>query len=604
MGGRNGSYRDVILADLSGTADNRRVMRTVARASVALETFVGRIRGRPGPTVLVFAPAADGKTVNWPAGADLMFTDELLDAGAIKRINDWVEALSARLVEEGVRLWPVDGGICFGDLNRAQLQGFLLDYAQATESLRRLLDAGHARRCLILSGYPDSADAFRRDVQGHTGSVRVHALPAIRPSILRRRSPPAPMPYAGPTGAAQPRVLIVSESRPMADLFSRVEQSLAAIGIGPNLRLQYGSSGGDLEVRDGTSRLNLVRPDLVAPDGPDFSSQLAGARERLQEIAAQEPLYRPPLGLLLEGVFAHTLPQQVRHLAEIRRIIAAARPELVVVGNDRWWIGMAAVLVARQAGIPTLAVQDGVAWETPMWGFSTADYIAVNGTQLEDFLVKRGHAPERIRVVGQPRYDTYTMQHAAALREAARERLGLAPGRFAVLFATQPNQDASYVRQVADAILAEPDLVLLLRPHPSTPARPRAELDRIAGRPRVTAVAEGEIFDLIAAADLVVVQNSTVALEAALAGRPVITANLTGNSEVVPYSAMGLSLEAKDPGSVRDLVARAVEGQLATRQTDERARQGIYHLIGPTDGSAATRVADMVRDLLKSRATA
>jgi CDP-glycerol glycerophosphotransferase (TagB/SpsB family) len=53
----------------------------------------------------------------------------------------------------------------------------------------------------------------------------------------------------------------------------------------------------------------------------------------------------------------------------------------------------------------------------------------------------------------------------------------------------------------------------------------------------VLQAAETDVLQSIAAADLIVVQNSTLALEAALLGKPVITADFTGMPQVVPYAA-------------------------------------------------------------------
>jgi CDP-glycerol glycerophosphotransferase (TagB/SpsB family) len=237
-----------------------------------------------------------------------------------------------------------------------------------------------------------------------------------------------------------------------------------------------------------------------------------------------------------------------------------------------------------------------------MWTCATADHVAVNGTQLEELLHRRGFARDRLSIVGQPRYDGFNAAAALAIRDEARARLGLEADRFAVMFATQPNQDASYVRCVAEAILAVDDVRLLLRPHPSTPPRASEALARIAADERVLPVSTGRIFDLIAASDLVVVQNSTVALEAALLGRPVITANLTGMPDVVPYAALGVSVEAKDAATVTELIERARDGALPTSATDERTRAGIHYLVGPTDGGAAARVADLIDTLLAQRA--
>lgn len=587
-----------MLVDLSGTPDNRRVMRSLARLSVAVDTWWQRLRGGRGPDVLIFAPAADGKSVNWPDGADLAFTDELLDADAVARINAWVEEYAAHIVDRTEGLWPAHDTLSLGRLNLSIVQEFLLNYAQVTESLRRMLERAPPDRCVILSGYPQIGNAVQRDVSGLAGRIRVRSLPGL-PHFLRGNGgvPGRELPIPE-LGAMHPRVLIVSESRPMSQLFSAVEDQLHAAGVGPGLRIQYGANGQGLEHGERASVLHLPRPELVAPGGTGLHAELRAIEPRIRELARASGPYHPPLDLLFDTVYAHVLPRQLLHVATVRRLLEATRPELVVVGNDRWWIGMTWVLAAREAGIPTLAVQDGVAWDTPMWTSATADHIAVNGTQLEGLLRARGYDADRVTVVGQPRYDGFNEPAAAAIRESARARLGLEDGRMAVMFATQPNQDASYVRCVSEAILAAADVHLLLRPHPSTSPKAAEALSHIAADDRVLPVNTGDIFDLIAASDLVVVQNSTVALEAALLGRPVITANLTGMPDVVPYAQLGVSVEAKDAATVTALVERARDHTLPTSCNNERTRAGIHYLVGPTDGKAAARVADLIGTLL------
>lgn len=594
--------RDVILVDLSGTAENRRVMRTVARWIVRMDVLAKRVRRQPSPRVLLFAPAADGKSVEWPHGADLIFTDELLDDDAIRKIDDWVERLASRLVHEGARFWPSAGGVGLGHLNLLQIQDFLLNYGQVTESLRRLLMQGNGR-CIILSGYPNAAEALRRDVAEQARETVVHTLPKFRPPFLRRSTADEkPGRWDNRLGSLKPRVLIVSESRPMAGLFAAVEKQLVSAGLTPGLRIQYDVKGRGFEVGEGISFLHLIRPELVSVQGTRFRKEYERYRSHLLEFGTRDDPYHPPLDLLLGTLFANVLPRQARHVEELRQIIRVTRPELVIVGNDRWWLGMAAVLVAREEGIPTLAVQDGVAWDTPIWTSATADHVAVNGNQLEGFLRERGVSPGQLSVVGQPRYDAYSPEAATRVRPGVRSRLGLADDQCAVLFATQPNQDASYVSRIVEAILAIPDVRLLLRPHPSTSTRARARIAQFMNGDRVLSAADGDIFDFIAASDVVVVQNSTVALEAALLNRPVITANLTGMPDVIPYARLGISTEAKDSAGVTALVRRAKANALPTAATDERARAGIYYLVGPTDGRSAQRVADLIGDMLAQRA--
>jgi hypothetical protein len=598
-GSGNGRGRDVIVVDLYGTPENRRVLRGFARAAVSLRVRMSRLRGRRGPIVLVFAPAADGKSMNWPTGADLVFADELLDEQTLRAVNEFVlEAADGLVKGSGEALWPSVRGISLARLNLTAVQEFLLQYAQLRDSVCNLLERTPVESCVILSGYPQVARAIQREVGHLARRISHRALPTFRVHLRRPGSGPEAVDWEPAVHGLAPRVLIVSESRPMAGLFGSVEKALESAGIGPNLRLQYSPKGRGLEPRTGTSVLHLTRPELIAAPQYDFSEGLAAIQSRLKHVLPASAGYQPPLKLLFGTIFQHLLPCQARHLEEMRGIITKTRPELVVVGNDRWWLGMAAVLAAREQGIPTLVIQDGVAWDTPMWTASTADYVAVNGEQLERLLLRNGLPRERIKRIGQPRYDGYDAARAEALRADARALLGITDDRYCVLFATQPNQDASYVRRVAKAILAAPGAQLLLRPHPSTPARARAVLDEMLDWPRVLQAAETDVLQSIAAADLIVVQNSTLALEAALLGKPVITADFTGMPQVVPYAELGIALDARDPEAVTNLVAAGMAGSFPTPTANGSARDGIQFLVGPTDGRSAVRAAELIGELL------
>jgi len=162
--------RDVFFVDLSGTTDNRRVLRGFSKLLISASTLSRRILRRPGPRVLVFAPAADGKSVDWPHGAELTFTDELLDPATVGRINQWVLDLSTRMIQDP-QLWPSWNGVSLGRLNLYEMQLFLMKYAQATEGLRILMDREPGCRCVVMSGYPEMARAIRADVEERTARV-------------------------------------------------------------------------------------------------------------------------------------------------------------------------------------------------------------------------------------------------------------------------------------------------------------------------------------------------------------------------------------------------------------------------------------------------
>src|SRR5262249_24537716 len=198
---------------------------------------------------------------------------------------------------------------------------------------------------------------------------------------------------------------------------------------------------------------------------------------------------------------------------------------------------------------------------------------------------------------GQPRYDEFARPTAS--REELRRALGLARDEFCVLFATQPTQHPRYVTDVATAILEVPTARLLLRPHPSLPSSALPTV-RTGDRARIVRVAEPAIADLLEACDLLVTQHSTVAIEAALRNRAVITADFTGMPPVVNYAAVGLSTHATTKEALRELIAaHAARGSLGPdRHPGPEALHALEALIGPRGGGASRRRAVLTRGWL------
>jgi hypothetical protein len=308
-----------------------------------------------------------------------------------------------------------------------------------------------------------------------------------------------------------------------------------------------------------------------------------------------------PVGDALAGSPGAPREELVPHLEAVAAWMDALSPDLVVVGNDRWWVGQAFVLIAQARGVRTLSVQDGVASALPEWFWISADHIAVSGPFLGALLAERGTPKDRCHVVGQPRYDEFA--RPAASREELRRAFGLARDGFCVLFATQPTQHHRYVTDVATAILGVPAARLLLRPHPSLPSSATPTV-RNSDRERIVVVAEPPIADLLEACDLLVTQYSTVAIEAVLRDRAVITADFTGMPPVVNYAAVGLSTHATTKEELRELIAaHAARWALARHcRPGPDALGALEALIGPSDGGAARRTAALIRRLLVDEA--
>jgi hypothetical protein len=389
----------------------------------------------------------------------------------------------------------------------------------------------------------------------------------------------------------------------MAQMFAAVEGRLRAAGIGPVLRIQYGAPPEQPAPADAAIAF-LPQPTETPPTiRGRFQEQWRRMRGEMafeSRCAESEGNSGPPFQLLMEGYYHWTLDQQAEHLVVAGAMLDHVRPELVVVGNDRWWPGQAFVRLARARGIPTLCVQDGVAGDVPYWYWMTSDRLAASGDFLARILARHGFSSPQCVVTGQPRYDTLWSQQGSDTMRSARERLGLDARAFYVLFATQPMLDHSYQQQVVRSVLAVPDARMLFRPHPSQPPASYRDLVEDLPAERLCVQRAADIFDLVLAANVLITHSSTVVLEAAIVKRPVITANFTGLPDLVPFAALGLATDAPTPAALT-----AIVGQLASAHrehlasaTSHRVERALADLVGPADGLAGERVAALIREML------
>jgi hypothetical protein len=540
------------------------------------------------------------------------------------RLRDIHERVFVRAFEVACgsmgKVFPAVCGVGLGELNLLTIQRHLASFSVISSALEDLLDAGEIGACHILS-----ADVgFVRALE-HQVAERVEAVSVWPPWRLLEAGRWARCKLSALSGAtaqkaeqaardamvarlrehglegARPRVVVVSESTPIARMFDVVEGALARAGVRPIVRLDFG--GGTAQGAGGAAIACRcgVHGALGLGAGP-FRAQWNDAQRELSGYT-RTGLETSQDVLSLEGLFGHLylskFDAQARHLWAADTALELLQPEVVLVGNDRWWGGASVVELARRRGISSVCVQDGVAGDVPSWWWLTADHLAATSEQLVQMLVRHGVAPERCRVTGQPRYDSVTRSGREDQR-AVRIALGLDPSRFSVLFAVQTMHGPDYVRSIVAALLAVPAVHVMLRPHPSDPRSMYERLTREHGPERMTLHREGDSLMLLRACDALVTQHSTVILEAALLGRPVITADFGGprGPAAVVGAAIGTAVCGVDEltREIRRLVRAA---HAPTPQPPQAGQAALRALLGPVDGRAGERVGDLVAEALK-----
>lgn len=263
----------------------------------------------------------------------------------------------------------------------------------------------------------------------------------------------------------------------------------------------------------------------------------------------------------------------------MRRVLQALQPDVVVATNSPR-AEQAALLAARAEDIPAVCLVDLFALQEVEWigqaGY--ADRICVINEAVRTRFLERGRRPHEVLVTGNPAFenlaDSATIQRGRDLR-AAR---GWDDGKVNILWAStvEParhpftgEQGDPALPQTVEALLrrrvaADDRLRLIVRYHPSentvfVPA------ERVAFSP-----ARELLDEVLHAVDLVVVTASTVGLQAWLAGKPVISLDLSVFTADAPYSRMGISTGANSLADLEKLLIEAVGKPLRLALSDKK----------------------------------
>jgi hypothetical protein len=249
------------------------------------------------------------------------------------------------------------------------------------------------------------------------------------------------------------------------------------------------------------------------------------------------------------------------------RVLQGLQPDVVVATNSPR-AERAAILAAREAGIPAVCLVDMFALQEVEWigqpGY--ADRVCVINEDVRAMFLERGRSPEELVVTGNPAFDDLTAPETVERGRALRSGRGWEDGRVNILWASAPEParhpfsgergNPSLPRE-AEATLrrlvaADERLRLIVRYHPNE------QIDFVPGTRIECSPSTEPLDELLHAVDLVVVTVSTVGFQAWLAGKPVISLDCSVSTPNIPYGRMGISVGVSSFEALEKLLIEAV----------------------------------------------
>ncbi len=339
----------------------------------------------------------------------------------------------------------------------------------------------------------------------------------------------------------------------------------------------------------------------------------------------------PHRGLFLAAMQMHHTAYRTFRPAHYRQVLAALRPDLLVVASVGFSTTRDVPLIreARAAGVQTLYAVHS--WDnlTGMKGLmlERPDVLAVWNDIMKEQAIQRYHyVPEQVEVIGALQFDVYASPSTFLPREEFLHRLQLDPSRPVVTLATgMPQIDSGFfIERIAQAVrqkrfVGNPQF--LCRPHPLQSFQyeqfesiPDLRFDRFHRVSRVlgwdpTLEESTHIANLLRHSAVVVNIASTITLEACLVDTPVVNVAFDGaHPEVFERNIhhdhwqrhfrvvrdTGATWVAQDEESLIAGINRFLENP---RYLEEERRRLVRFVCGPCDGLAHQRLAQLARRL-------
>lgn len=298
-------------------------------------------------------------------------------------------------------------------------------------------------------------------------------------------------------------------------------------------------------------RLAAVQPAHAAVSREETVAYLGASYRDLEDDLGVEGAVRR---------FAEAGRQAFLPVGSLAGIIAAVRPD-VLLTTSAPRAERAAVLAARRLGVPAAVVVDLFALSEDAWLADPAfgEAICVLGPSVREHLIAQGRPAADVIVTGNPVFDRLGDPALAERGRALRSARGWG-GCQVITWASQPEpSDPELPRRIEAALTAalatRPSWRLVIRRHPSEQVAPPAPHPQVVHSTRAD-----DLHTLLAASEAVVTMTSTVGLEAAIIGKPLVTYDRSENTHLCPYAAMGLSVGVDAVEALPEAIDRALSG--------------------------------------------
>jgi len=302
----------------------------------------------------------------------------------------------------------------------------------------------------------------------------------------------------------------------------------------------------------------------------------------------------------LSYLFLIYFPEMIRYIEIINNMLSIEKPKLLVVMNEITTIGNIAVHLAKQKRIKTLCIQHGTVGDASDFTPVYADKLAVWGDTPKQAFIKKGVPEDMITITGAPQFDNLALKNID-FKEKELKKIGIKSGKKIIVLATQPVPDMEEITDALSKVIKQiPGTQLVIKTHPCEYSTKKyIEIAKKQGLDDAVLTKE-YLHPLLNKCIILVTSSSTTAMEAMVLDKPVITINLTGQPDLMPYAKEGAAIGVYKKEDIIKAVKSVLEDQKIRKKLAKKAKLFVYDQCYKMDGKASNRIIDLINKTINN----
>ncbi|EEK70315.1 spore coat protein [Bacillus mycoides] len=265
-------------------------------------------------------------------------------------------------------------------------------------------------------------------------------------------------------------------------------------------------------------------PTICAPDyinkAPNTAHVFIEKAKKIYSKFNKHPLFS---NMFFQKKLLSDLPIMIEKLNMAYFIFKEQVISGVIVGTTEDIASRALTFLSKSEGIPSYCLQHGAIMGEEAYFPVFATKQVVYGRYERDWYLQKGVSESQIEIIGHPRYDDI-FDRVYMDKKNLFKQLKIDPSTKVVFIATQPFKTSFYI-ELTEKLVKDKNITVIIKPHPWEKGRNLVgEYVRLSNvYPNVKYITnEVNMYDVILHANLVVISNSTVGLEAMLLDIPVV----------------------------------------------------------------------------------